>query len=175
MKISEHTIRHFLHSYSNDITHIGVAHTDFHTYHCSPAQLARREEAARKQCGFFVRCFSQALYGAKALRKPLEFSPLILTTIEGAHGTAIKSHTIHFNFAFGKLPNALSVAELRQVFAHCWIDKAKLSPKKLYFEAANADSVPRWLNYITKEAEHGNLETWDFVNTRIPYVALTAD
>ncbi len=32
-----------------------------------------------------------------------------------------------------------------------------------------------WLNYITKEAEIGNIDTWDFQNTQIPHVALAAD
>jgi len=31
------------------------------------------------------------------------------------------------------------------------------------------------INYITKEAEIGNIDTWDFQNTQIPHVALAAD
>ena len=61
------------------------------------------------------------------------------------------------------------------MFAHCWVEKAQLSDKGIWLQKANSKDNFRWIDYSTKEAEKGNLDTWDFENTQIPYVALSAD
>ena len=168
-------IRNFLHTQQQHITHWAVAHTHFHTYNCTHAEAERMAHLARAKCRFFRRCFSQFLYGAKAHRKPLQYQPLLLTSIEGVHTSTQTSHTIHFNFALGNIPTAITTAELFEVFAHCWVDKAQLSSKGIWLQSAQSHHNTQWLNYITKEAEKGNTDTWDFENTQIPYVALAAD
>lgn len=174
-KITPKDIRSFLCQYSDRITHVAVAHTPFYTYNASERQLERWEAEARKQCRYFRRCFNQFLYQAKAHRKPLLYQPLLLTTIEGTRETNQPDLTIHFNFAIGHVPKVLTTEELRQVFTYCWVDKAGMSGKKLWLEEAIHSKEQGWLNYVTKEAEKGNLETWDFCNTQIPVLALTAD
>lgn len=175
MNYSHHDIRTFLHQYSHRITHLAVAHTPFYTYNASERQLARWSEEARKHCWFFRRCFNQFLYGAKAHRKPLLYQPLLLTTIEGTQETNQHDLSIHYNFAIGHVPDVLTTEELKQVFTHCWVEKAGMSAKALWLEDAESGRQEGWLNYSTKEAEKGNLETWDFANTQIPMLALMAD
>jgi hypothetical protein len=175
MKTTAEHVRNFLNEHSQHITHWAVAHTPFHTYKATPQQLERMKHEAQKQCLFFRRSFSQFLYQAKALRKPHIYSPLLITTIEGVKASPFRQDTIHFNFAIGNIPNGISTDELRQVFEHCWVDKAKLSRKNIWLQAADSSRNTHWLNYITKEAEIGNIDTWDFQNTQIPHVALAAD
>jgi hypothetical protein len=170
------TISDFLKSYSTSITHVAVAHTPFYTYNASDRQLERWSAEARKQCWFFRRCFSQYLYGAKAHRKPHLYQPLLLTTLEGTRETNKPGLSIHYNFAIGNVPGVLTTEELKQVFTYCWVDKAGLSRKKIWLEEAWVGRQSGWLQYGTKEAKDiGNLETWDFENTQIPHLALTAD
>ena len=175
MKTTANDIRIFLHLQQQHITHWAVAHTHFHTYNSTQAERERMAELAREKCRIFRRHFNQFLYGAKAHRKPHQYQPLLLTTIEGVHTSTQAAHTIHFNFALGNIPTAINTAELFEVFAHCWIDKAQLSGKDIWLQSAQTHHNLNWLNYITKEAEKGNTDTWDFENTQIPYVALAAD
>ena len=175
MNITAEHIRHFLNQYNKHITHWAVAHTPFHTYKATPQQLERMKQEAQKQCLFFRRSFSQFLYQAKALRKPEIYSPLLITTIEGVNTSPFRQDTIHFNFAIGNIPSCINTEELRQIFSHCWVDKAKLSENKIWLKDADISQNMHWLNYITKEAEIGNIDTWDFQNTQIPHVALAAD
>jgi hypothetical protein len=175
MKTTAKHVRNFLNEHSQHITHWAVAHTPFHTYKATPQQLDRMKQEAQKQCLFFRRSFSQFLYQAKALRKPHIYSPLLITTIEGVKASPFRQDTIHFNFAIGNIPSSISTDELRQVFEHCWVVKAKLSSKKIWLQDADSSRNTHWLNYITKEAEIGNIDTWDFQNTQIPHVALAAD
>lgn len=127
---------------------------------------------ARNDCRNALNFFSQFLRGAKANRKQQEFSPLILTSIEGVEDKHIKAHTIHFHFALGNIPSVLTTDEIRQVFRHCWVDMAGQSDRGLWLEEAYKQGAQGWINYITKEAERGNVATWDFENTRIPHIAL---
>lgn len=175
MKITADHIRNYLHEHSSHITYWAVGHTHFHTYKASPQQLERMKQQAQAQCRFFRRSFSQFLYQAKALRKPHIYSPLLITTIEGVKASPFKQDTIHYNFAIGNIPNSINAEELRQVFEHCWVDKAQMSGKNLWLQAADSNQNKQWLNYITKEAEIGNIDTWDIENTQIPHVALAAD
>jgi hypothetical protein len=175
MKITVNHIRTFLDGYSSHITHWAVAHTPFRTYKATDRQVEAMKNEARKKCRHFRNTFSQALYQAKALRKPEIYSPLLITTIEGASTSASPMHTIHFNFAIGNLPKCIDTNELKSVFKHCWVEKSGMSADKLWIRDANVSENIGWLHYITKEAEHGNTETWDFENTQIPHKALAMD
>lgn len=175
MKITAHHIRSFLNGYSKHITHWAVAHTTFHTYKATDRQIMSMRTEAQKKCRHFRRTFSQSLYQAKALRKPSLYSPLLLTTIEGAFESYSSQNTIHFNFAIGNIPPGIDMNELRKVFEHCWVRKAGLSGERLWIEQATPENNIKWLSYITKEAERGNADTWDFENTQIPHQALLMD
>lgn len=173
MKPNEQTLRDFFNQHTAAITHIAVAHTHYRPSNCTPLQIERMLTEARKQVRHFRNCFNQFLYQAKARRKPLEFQPLLLTTVEGASGLVSREKTIHFNFSIGNIPKCISTDELRAVFEHCWVEKAQLNGNKLWLVEANTmHSKEGWHSYITKEAERGNTATWDFENTQIPYVAL---
>ena len=69
----------------------------------------------------------------------------------------------------------LRILKVKSVFAHCWVEKSGMSADKLWIRDANVSENIGWLHYITKEAEYGNTETWDFENTQIPHKALAMD
>ena len=175
MNITKKHICDFLSNHSKHVTHVAVLHTPFYMYNASEYRIERMEEEARKQFWYFRRCFSQFLYGAKAHRKPRIYQPLMLTTIEGTRERNQKGLTIHYNIALGNIPSELTTDELREIVRHCWVDKAGMSKKKLYVEQAYTNRQAGWIHYTNKEAEQGNIETWDFSNTQIPYLALKAD
>ena len=162
-------IRSYLYTHSKQVTHLAVLHTNFHTFNADKGTLAYMEATARKQCRFFRRCFSQKLYGMKAIRKPGIHAPIMLTTIEGAKTTDDKALTIHYNFGLGRLPEHMTLDELRGVIYECWVNKAGMSSKSLWVEEADRTEgkLKGWINYITKEAEKGNLDCWDFENTQV--------
>ena len=148
---------------------MAVLHTNFHTYNADAGTLNWMEQQARKQCRFFRRCFSQKLYGMKAIRKPSIYAPIMLTTIEGARTTNDSTLTIHYNFGLGRLPDNMTLDELRTVIYECWVLKAGMSGRSMWVEQADTSTgkLTGWIDYITKEAERGNLECWDFENTQV--------
>jgi hypothetical protein len=167
-------ITNWLYEYDKHITHVAVAHTKIRPYNKEPWQIEYAVKRARDECRLFRRRFSQALYGMKALRKPHQFGPLMLTTIEGTQDWHDPSKTVHFNFALGNIPSSLTTEELLQVFSACWSTQRSFTTKKLWLEDRKA-SQTGWLQYITKEAYSGNIGTWDEHNTQIPHSALAAD
>jgi hypothetical protein len=172
MNITTNVIRDFLNSYSSHITYIAVAHTNFHTFNCNDKEIAQMVLQAKKQCRYFRNCFNQFLYQAKAHRKPNLYQPLMLTTIEGTKDVAKRANTIHFHFALGNIPACLSTEELKQIFEHCWVDKAKVGSREIWLEPARQNEEGAWLNYITKELTRGDIDAWDFENSQIPHAAL---
>lgn len=171
MKVTSNDIRANFNSYADQITHAAVGHTHFRPANRDQIQIDRMVEAARKQVHYFRRCFNQFLYSAKSHRKPELYTPLMLTTMEGANGNALQDRTIHFHFSLGNIPGALTTDELRQVFRHCWVEKAGLSERGLWLRDRHDHGIQGWNNYITKEAERGNMGTWDFENSQIPHAA----
>lgn len=162
-------MRSYLYAQTNQVTHLAVLHTKFHTFNADTGTLAQMEATARKQCRFFRRCFSQKLYGMKAIRKPNTYAPIMLTTIEGARTADDMAMTIHYNFALGRLPEHMTLDELRDVIYECWVNKAGMSGKNMWIEEADRTTgrLTGWIDYITKEAERGNLDCWDFENTQV--------
>jgi hypothetical protein len=169
MEAKLQAIRSYLYEHSKQVTHLAVLHTNFHTYNADAHTLCWMEHEARKQCRFFRRCFSQKLYGMKAIRKPSIYAPIMLTTIEGARTTNDSTLTIHYNFGLGNLPEHMTLDELRDVIYECWVLKAGMSGRSMWVEEADKSTsrLTGWIDYITKEAEQGNLECWDFENTQV--------
>ncbi|HVZ44591.1 MAG TPA: hypothetical protein VHA82_12345 [Ramlibacter sp.] len=172
-KTSAQDITDFFYQYDEHITHIAVAHTTVRAYNMDARQMERTLEQLQQACHLFRRRFSQRLYGMKALRKPDQYGPLMLTTIEGGCGQDPRM-TIHYNFALGNIPSQLTTDKLRQVFAECWSKQEMLTTDRLFLVERN-QAETGWLRYITKEAHSGNLGTWDVRNTQIPHSALEAD
>lgn len=163
----------YFEKYARYVTHVAVAHSSFHPCNATDRQIeAMLREFQDKQLRHFIRRFGQALYQAKALRKPERYMPLIFTTIEGARASALPEQTIHANFALGHLPAHLGVAELKDRFTECWVEKARIANNDIWLDQVSALGPENWFSYITKEAERGNGSTWDFENSWIPHQAL---
>lgn len=169
-------IRGFLNAHASHVTHIVVAHTSYRTYGLTDAQMQRSVENAKNDCRYFRNCFNKALYGPKARRKPLQYQPLLIATLEGSLTNTDRHLTLHYNFAIGNLPDGLSNAEYQSTFKECWTVHAKQS-EDIWFDVVNGDvdKARAWLGYSLKEADgRGNTDVWDFANTQIPYTALNA-
>lgn len=167
-------ITNWLYTYDKHVTHVAVAHTKIRPYQKQQPQIDYAVKNAREQCRLFRRRFTQFLYGMKGLRKPDQFGPLMITTIEGTQDWHDPQMTVHFNFGLGNLPPSLTTEELRQVFAAFWCEQESFTTKKLWLQDRETCQTG-WLQYITKETLLGNIGTWDEQNTQIPHSALAAD
>jgi hypothetical protein len=161
-------IRETLYPYSEHITHLAVAHTHFKTTDVSPETLAWQIKQAKTQCKFFRNRFNRFLYGAKSKKFQSSYRPLVIATLEGSIKGISQKNTLHYNFFIGNVPECLTTEDLKKVFADCW-SKAGFSEKAIWFtEAGTKDDTKGFIDYCTKEAQLGNLETVDWENSQFP-------
>ena len=170
------SIAEFLNQQTPHITHIAVAHTAYRTYSLSDGQMADAVVKAKQDCRHFRNCLNSRLYGPKARRKPRQFQPLIIATLEGSLVTSNPHLTLHYNFSFGNFPSELSDDELYIEIRDCWVNKAGQRDDICFKSIAGCTSAALgWIGYSLKEAQaRGNTEVWDFENTQIPYDAFAA-
>lgn len=169
-------IHHFLHQQAHRITHIAVAHTRYKTYERTTNGMQRIVEMAKQDCRHFRNCLNKELYGRKATRKPLQYQPLLIATLEGSLVNTDRDLTLHYNFAFGNLPEHMADAEFQEAFYNCWVNHAH-QRENIWHDSIGGDvaKAKGWLGYSMKEAQtKGNTAVWDFENTQIPYAAFDA-
>jgi hypothetical protein len=164
-------LRERLYPYAQHITHLAVAHTHFKTTDASTELLDWQIKRAKTQCRFFLNRFNQVLYGAKSKTFQSSHRPLVITTLEGSIAGKSNKNTLHYNFLIGNVPECLTTEELRTVFTHCW-SKAGFSTHSIWLEKAGTPEYTEgFINYCTKEAQLGNLETVDWENSQFPKLA----
>jgi hypothetical protein len=177
-KLQTKAITDFLHQHSHRITHIAVAHTRYKTFERSDFGMQRIVERAKQDCRHFRNCLNKELYGGNlSRRKPLLYQPLLIATLEGSLISTDRDLTLHYNFAFGNLPQGITDAEFQAKFRECWVDRAK-QRDNIWHDRIDGDvkKAAGWLGYSMKEAQsRGNVAVWDLVNTQIPYAAFGAD
>lgn len=169
-------INDFLQKQAHRVTHIAVAHTRYKTFERTDAGMARIVEMAKQDCTHFRNCLNKELYGRRASRKPLQYQPLLLATLEGSLVNTDRNLTLHYNFAFGNLPAELSTLDFQAAFYNCWVERAH-QRNDIWHDTVVDDvaKARRWLGYSMKEAQtKGNTAVWDFENTQIPYAAFDA-
>lgn len=169
-------INDFLQKQAHRVTHIAVAHTRYKTFERTDAGMQQIVEMAKQDCRHFRNCLNNELYGRRARRKPLQFQPLLLSTLEGSLVNTDRNLTLHYNFAFGNLPTELSTADFQSMFCECWVSKAG-QRNDIWLDTVDGDiaKARAWLGYSMKEAQaRGNTAVWDFENTQIPYAAFDA-
>lgn len=176
MHFTADTITNFLKQHAPRITHTCVAHTRYETFERTDFGMQRIVEMAKLDCRHFRNCFNKALYGRRAARKPMLYQPLLIATLEGSLVNTDRNLTLHYNFAFGNLPGAMTDAELLYALCTSWVSQAG-QRDDIYLEnvTGNVARASGFLGYSMKEAEdRGNTAVWDFENTQIPYAALDA-
>lgn len=169
-------ITNFLDQQAHRITHIAVAHTRYKTYERTASGMQRIVELAKQDCKHFRNCLNKELYGRRASRRPLLYQPLLIATLEGSLINTNRDLTLHYNFAFGNLPEGLAEAEFQAKFYRCWVEQAH-QRNNIWHDSIGGDVAKArgWLGYSMKEAQtKGNTAVWDFENTQIPYAALNA-
>ena len=174
MQITAQTLREFLDKQAKHITHYLVAHSYYYAYHKSTADIERMTFNLRKDLLHARNCFNKELYGNGAIRKPLQYQPLLIPTIEGTREIANPQISIHYNIYLGNLPKILSTEDIKTLWTYCWVDKAN-QKNDIYITKPLTNTQSHLLHYGTKEAQFGNISCWDFENTQIPYSALDAD
>ena len=169
-------INDFLQKQAHRVTHIAVAHTRYKTFERTDAGMRQIVEMAKQDCRYFRNCLNKEMYGRRASRKPLQFQPLLLSTLEGSLVNTDRNLTLHYNFAFGNLPAELSTVDFQSMFCECWAGKAG-QRNNIWHDTVDGDveKARGWLGYSMKEAQtKGNFAVWDFENTQIPYAAVDA-
>ena len=171
-------------AHKDDVSHVIVAHSNFHTYRKSARQRELMAYEARKGCRHALNCFAKLLYPSatnKPVRNPHMYRPLSLVTIEGLQeNNTERALTIHFNICLGNIPGILTTEDIGTLFRHAWHDKAQLADDIAIFDYY-IKNEERWMGYSLKEA-HKTKElawttdgTWDVDNCWIPHAALIAD
>ena len=171
-------ITEFLQQHSHRITHAVVAHTRYKTFERSDFGMQRIVERAKQDCRHFRNCLNKELFGGNlSTRKPLLYRPLLIATLEGSLVSTDRDLTLHYNFAFGNLPQRITEAEFQTMFRNCWVNHAK-QRDNIWHDVMGGDErkAGGWLGYSLKEAgQRGNVAVWAFENTQIPYAAFDAD
>ncbi len=173
MQHEVHAIKEYYKSYSQHISHIIVAHTNYRpAINETASKSSWQVEQSKTQFKNFRSRFNSLLYGSKSKRNPAKFQPLILTTIEGTKERVDKTKTIHFNLCIGNLPDGLTTKDLRVVFSEAW-GKAGLNQKSIWIEETGTiQDTKNWLGYISKEASNGSTHCYNLENNQIPTQAL---
>ena len=174
MQITGKTIRDFLDKQQKHITHYVVAQSYYRPYHQLPKAVEHMASKLQKDLRHARNCFNRELYGNGARRKPLQYQPLFIATLEGTKNTSNPQLTLHYNIYLGNLPKILTTEDIKELWTYCWHTKANQSNDIYIAEIINS-TQSHLLHYGTKETQIGNLSCWDFENTQIPYNALNID
>ena len=132
-----------------------------------------------------LNCFAKRLHPNapnRPVRKPILYRPLTFVTLENARENLGREQTIHFNIAFGNLPNVLTTEEIQHLFKHVWVNKAhQADDVKAYSVIGKREEATKWNGYSLKEAQQQKSKAWsdngiwDVENCWIPHAALNAD
>jgi hypothetical protein len=174
MQITAKTIRDFLDSQKQHITHYVVSQSYYRPYHQLPKAIEHMTNKLQKDLRHARNCFNRELYGNGARRKPLIYQPLFIATLEGTKNTSNPQLTLHYNIYLGNIPTALTTDDIKTLWTYCWVEKAH-QKDDIYITEPLANTQSHLLHYGTKETQFGNLSCWDFENTQIPYNALNID
>ena len=185
MNYTANDIAEFFSKYEQSVTHVIVAQTKYRPYRKSARAIDAMAFEGKKDLRYALNCFGKQIYPNQTnlvIRKPHQYRPLALVSIENIHETTDEQQTIHFNISLGNLPKHLCTTMIDIHFRHAWHVKAK-QPNDIYTEAV-ADypgSVRKWLSYSLKDARKDSKlawatnGTWDVENCWIPQAAINTD
>ena len=185
MNYTANDIAEFFKAQEHLVTHVIVAQTKFRPYRKSKQAIDMMATEAKKDLRHALNCFAKQLYPNQTnlvIRKPHQYRPLTLVTIENIRETTDEQQTIHFNISLGNLPKRLCTTMIDIHFRHAWHIKAH-QQNDIYTQAvADYPSNPRkWFSYSIKDANKDSKlawttnGTWDVENCWIPQAAINTD
>jgi hypothetical protein len=185
MNYKAEDIANFFKKHERNVTHVIVAHTKFRPCRYSQSTIDLMATQAKKDLRHALNCFSKQLYPkhtSLVQRKPHNYRPLTLVTIENIKETTDERQTIHFNISLGNLPKHICTTMIDINFRHAWHIKTK-QQNDIYTEAiADYPSNPqKWFSYSVKDASTDSKlawstnGTWDVGNCWIPQAAINTD
>lgn len=146
--------------------------TNICTYNVDQYKMPELEMLAKRSVKQFIRRFASASNGNGAIRKPNLYHPLIITTIEGTLNNYDSNRTLHAHIALGNVitpySNIKSEAQLRETVREAWLATYNCADDIDIQDIYSS----RWVKYIRKEQDGGNMECVDWENCYIPHAAL---
>ena len=185
MNYTANDIAEFFTAQEHLVTHVIVAQTKFRPYRKSKQAIDAMATEAKKDLRHALNCFGKQLYPNQTnlvTRKPHQYRPLTLVTIENIRETTDEQQTIHFNISLGNLPKRLCTTMIDIHFRHAWHIKTH-QQNDIYTQAvADYPSNQRkWFSYSIKDANKDSKlawttnGTWDVENCWIPQAAINTD
>lgn len=185
MNYTANDIAEFFNAQEHLVTHVIVAQTKFRPYRKAKQAIDAMATEAKKDLRHALNCFAKQLYPNQTnlvIRKPHQYRPLTLVTIENIRETTDEQQTIHFNISVGNLPKHLCTTMIDIHFRHAWHIKTH-QQNDIYTQAvADYPSNPRkWFSYSIKDANKDSKlawttnGTWDVENCWIPQAAINTD
>lgn len=153
--------------HSDKIKWVAVGHTHMHIHNKTEAQIQGMLLEAKKTGKFFTRKLTQFFNGHKGITNSSHpNNPLIISHL---HTGPLNrpSSTIHYHFAFGNIPSAITQQDMLTVFSELWIGKAQQSRKSVWLERARDDNTD-WLHYGHRENKFRAQLGLDIEATYIP-------
>ena len=162
----------FLNAYAPFCSHAITLQMKLPTLNASAERMECLLERARSTTRQFNRRLAVAAYGNGATRKPNLYHPLIITAIEGTLNTYDKNKTLHAHIALGNIltPNSKIQTEdqLKTIIRNEWLATDD-GVDDIDIQQMTSE---RWMTYLTKEMNNGNMDCVDWQNCHIPHAAL---
>ena len=166
------TTKNFINLYAPFCTHALTLQMNLATLNASAERMANLKERASRTARQFNRRLAVAAYGNGAIRKPALYSPLIITAIEGTLNTYDNNRTLHLHIALGNILTTTSriqtEEQLKTIIRNEWLATAD-GVDDIDIQQMTSD---RWITYLTKEFDYGNVECIDWQNCYILHAAL---
>ena len=155
-------------------THYIVAHTRFRPSNCSAAQIARFAQLTSADLRHALNHFTDLVnpgHASRAQRKPNQFRPLSLSTIEFLNPNVLRGRTVHVNVCLGNISKEFATADIERIFRHCWVSEARQADNISVQQMGAGHTV---FDYMLKEAKSSSAKamdcfgTWDVGSTFVP-------
>ena len=160
------------------MTHYIVAHTQYSAKDKSLEAIEsikdRTDRHLRHTLNRMAKIIHQG-HGNKVTRRPHEFRPATIATIEGLEESTLGRVSVHVNVLIGNLPPQWrETAHLQSLFEHCWADKCG---QRRNIMTQPYDNRPDLTFYICKEnTQPGSIsDSLALAATHLPESPLYAD
>ena len=134
------------------MTNYIVAHTQYSAKDKSPEVIEHIKDRADRHLKHSLNRMAKIIHqghGNKVTRKPDEYRPATIATIEGLKPSEMGKISVHINLMIGNLPpHWRNPARLQTLFEHCWADKCG---QRRNIKTQDYDDRPDLTFYICKE------------------------
>jgi len=177
-KYTNKDVTDWLNTQRSIMTNYIVAHTQYSAKDKSPEAIEEIKVKADRHLRHAMNRMGRIIHkghASKVKRKPDEYRPATIATIEGLKPSELGKVSVHVNLMIGNLPKRWrDPARLETLFEYCWADKCGQRRNIL---AQDYDDSPDLTFYICKEnIEPGSISDSLAVEaTHLPRSPLFAD